>query len=275
MTVVIPTCDRPLLLRRAISSVLVQSHSNIEVLVIDDGVDCSGRDVCAGFDDRRLRWYRNTRTRGACGCRNVGLSLASGVYFAGLDDDDYFHRDRLSVLYSAYRGTYSFVSSNLTMVTRGGDVVRFRGSRLISMADILWGNCVGNQIFTETIKVRTVGGYNEQLESAQDFDLWIRLIERWGAGYRVGAALYYMDQDHGMPRISTSGAKIRGATQFYRVHREKFTLAQRSLYRLELRRLRYSGVPLKRKLYTLCHIGASLFFPSGWLYRWNVYRNVW
>ena len=170
---------------------------------------------------------------------------------------------------------YSFVSSNLKVVKKDQYILRFKGKLLVTMKAILWGNCVGNQVFSETHKVRSVGGYSELLKSAQDFDLWIRLIERWGSGYRVGAALYYVDQNHGMSRISTSEDKMEGATEFYRIHRERFSVAQRTLYNLEFGRIKYSDVPLIRRLYTLCHIGASLCFPSGWLYRLNVRRSVW
>ncbi|MCY4485051.1 MAG: glycosyltransferase [Spirochaetaceae bacterium] len=267
VSIVIPTYERPRLLQRAIGSVLSQSYDNIEVLVIDDSERCEGLEVCAGFHDPRIRAYRNRRGKGACGSRNTGIELAQGAFYTGLDDDDYFHNDRISVLMDAYRKTHSFVASNILQVREQRKSPRFRGGRAIRLSDILWGNCVGNQIFTETSKVRSVGGFDEDLEAGQDVDLWIRMIERWGDALRIERCLYMMDYDHGEARISTTVEITRRVSGFLERHGDKLSTAQRLLYAMRMR----SG----RKAPYLALAAATLVFPGSWNYWIKRTTRVW
>lgn len=88
VSVVIPSCSRPRLLRRAISSALGQSLSDIEVLVVIDG-HCS--DTRAELDrvrDPRLRVVSNASPLGASASRNRGVAASSAEWTAFLDDDD-------------------------------------------------------------------------------------------------------------------------------------------------------------------------------------------
>ena len=90
-TVVIPTYQRPALLNRAIESVLEQTVSDLECIVVDDG---SPTPATTPTDDR-VRLIRCTSNRGAAAARNVGLRAAVGRYVCFLDDDDTFLERRL------------------------------------------------------------------------------------------------------------------------------------------------------------------------------------
>ena len=81
-----------------------------------------------------------------------------------------------------------------------------------------------------------VGGFDEHLASAQDWDLWVRLIERWGSGLRLKEALYSMHIDHEMPRISISAKKVQGMRDAFDKHSRKMSKAQRKLFGLKIRK---------------------------------------
>lgn len=83
VSVVVPTRNRPALLREAVGSVLTQSHAALEVVVVDDGDDPP-----EPFDDPRVRVVRNEGPAGASGARNTGLRAARGDLIAYLDDDN-------------------------------------------------------------------------------------------------------------------------------------------------------------------------------------------
>jgi hypothetical protein len=96
VTVVVPTRDRPEMLRRAVRSVLDQRYEGrIECIVVFDQSDPAPVDVEVG-ENRQLRLERNERTPGLAGARNTGYLLASTAYVANCDDDDEWHRDKLS-----------------------------------------------------------------------------------------------------------------------------------------------------------------------------------
>jgi glycosyltransferase involved in cell wall biosynthesis len=83
-TIVIPTRDRPRLIREAVESALSQTAAGTRVLVVDDGSE----PPVALPDDPRLSIVRHPRPRGAAAARNLGASLATTRFVTFLDDDD-------------------------------------------------------------------------------------------------------------------------------------------------------------------------------------------
>ena len=257
-----------MLLGRAIRSALGQTYSEIEVLVVDDCAKESGLEVCQGFRDPRLRWSRNTSGTGACGSRNTGIGLARGEYYAGLDDDDYFHPERINALLAAYRPEFAFVASNSMMLREGGREVRFRGGQVIRLQDLLWGrNCVGTQILTETSRIREVGGFDETLAAGQDTDMWIRMVERWGPALRIAQCLYTVDWAHAGPRITTSVGVARNMRDYIDRHGDKMNRAQRLV---NLGRMNKYG----NRPYRLLR-AKSLCFPASWDYYFRRLVRIW
>lgn len=92
-SVVIPTHDRADLLGRAVASVLGQTVTDLEVIVVDD----AGSVPVAVPPDPRVRVVRRSVNGGAGACRNTGVELATGRYVAFLDDDDTWVPDRLEL----------------------------------------------------------------------------------------------------------------------------------------------------------------------------------
>ncbi|HYY82632.1 MAG TPA: glycosyltransferase family A protein [Actinomycetes bacterium] len=96
MSVVVPTRDRPELLRRAVGSVLGQSYPGVvECIVVFD--QCEPNLAWGELDERRqLRCTRNQRSPGLAGARNTGIMIAEGELVAFCDDDDEWLPDKLS-----------------------------------------------------------------------------------------------------------------------------------------------------------------------------------
>lgn len=92
-SVIIPTYGRPDYLVDAVDSVLSQTISDFECLVVDD----ASPDPISVPDDPRVRLVRRTENGGPAPARNTGLEQACGKYVAFLDDDDVFTPDRLAL----------------------------------------------------------------------------------------------------------------------------------------------------------------------------------
>jgi glycosyltransferase involved in cell wall biosynthesis len=88
VSVVIPTRHRPKLVLRAIHSVLNQTYSEIELIVVVDGPDEATIATVRSIEDPRLQLIVNPRSLTAAGARNVGAAHATGDWLAFLDDDD-------------------------------------------------------------------------------------------------------------------------------------------------------------------------------------------
>ncbi len=87
ISVVMPTRDRRDYLARAIASILAQTHSNFELVIVDDGSTDDTPALLASIEDKRVRHFRTTGL-GAASARNIGLDAAQGEIITHFDDDN-------------------------------------------------------------------------------------------------------------------------------------------------------------------------------------------
>ena len=86
VSVIIPTYNRALKCKEAVASVLLQTHGNVEVIVVDDESNDNTKEIIYGMDDRVK--FISQRHAGVSAARNAGLEVATGDYIAFLDSDD-------------------------------------------------------------------------------------------------------------------------------------------------------------------------------------------
>lgn len=96
ISVIIPAYNYAAYLGEAIDSVLTQTYTNLEIIVVDDGSTDNTREIVAAFSDPRLRYiYRENG--GLPAARNTGIRSAQGELYAYLDADDTFHPEKLAL----------------------------------------------------------------------------------------------------------------------------------------------------------------------------------
>jgi hypothetical protein len=157
--------------------------------------------------------------------RNLGLAQVTGAFVTYVDDDDEFSAQRIERFLHDWSAEAAFLYTDETRVTPSGRVSAFRRRDTVTPHDIVLENYVGNQVFTRSERLREVGGYDETLAAGQDYDLWIRLIHRFGAARRTvgGEQLIHWSGDS----ISANRAKrARGYLQVYFKHRRKAALTK-------------------------------------------------
>lgn len=231
ISVYLPTFNRLPLLIRAVNSLTAQTFKNFEVIIVDDGSSDGTKDYLSGLNstDPRFRPIEKTKEkRGACASRNLAIAAARGQFVTGLDDDDWFEKNRLQVLMSLWDCKYSCLSTNW-YIFRNGTYRRnsFR-SRIVSYEDICYKNLVGTQFFSLRDRVLKIGGYDESLVASQDYDILIRLIEEYGPAKRLYPALYYFDCNPGRERLSFGDNKKKGTADFVKKHEDRFTKSQKN-----------------------------------------------
>jgi glycosyltransferase involved in cell wall biosynthesis len=186
VSVIIPTCRRPDKVHSTIKSVVNQTFTDLEIIVVnDDEDDKPVKDLIDTLRDKRIHYFRNQRKKGPNGARNTGFDKANGRYIAFLDDDDiwYPHKiqrqmrkfnqssDEVGFVYSGFE-----IISNIEPEISRKIYPQKKGKVLI---DIINGNFVGSP--TPLIRkdiLQQTGLYDENLESAQDWDLWIRIADK-------------------------------------------------------------------------------------------------
>jgi glycosyltransferase involved in cell wall biosynthesis len=98
-SVVIPTYNRASMLNSTIQSVLSQSFTNFELIIVDDGSTDSTRELIRSQSDERIKYFYIANSGGPAKPRNIGISNSNGVWICFLDSDDLWYKEKLQVIY--------------------------------------------------------------------------------------------------------------------------------------------------------------------------------
>lgn len=133
-TVLVPTHNRADLLPRALRSVLSQSFSDFELLVVDDASTDATQQTVAAIADPRIVYHRRQVNGGAAAARNTGIDLARGELLALLDDDDEY----LPGFLEETERTYSEAGPDVGLTWCGVIWVRDTAAGEIVLHEDLW-----------------------------------------------------------------------------------------------------------------------------------------
>lgn len=193
VSIYIPSFNRPALLKRAVTSVLLQTYPHIEVVVANDG-DELPQDLLDYLSQNDVIYLKTKGKEGACKARNMAIEVSKGKYITGLDDDDYFENSRIESFVKAttqhgdaiYFTGYTFLQ---------GSVKKFRKPLFdnVSISEMLKKNYINNQVFAPKSYFVEAGGFDESLPAWQDFDMWIRMIKLFGDAKLIDTYDYVMD----------------------------------------------------------------------------------
>lgn len=174
-------------LREAIDSVLSQTFTDLELLVVDDGSTDESVAIATSVGDARVRCLTGHGRLGLPGTLNVGLNAAAGEYIARLDADDRSHRERIEkqVARLDRDRAIALVGSLARLIDERGapaGVVR----RPTSALAVRWYALLENPLIHSAAMFRRdaatrIGGYDASLPLAEDYDLWGRLLQRYDA----------------------------------------------------------------------------------------------
>ncbi len=111
ISVIVPVYNVAEYLSKSLDSILAQSYSNIEILLIDDGSTDGSTQICEEYasQDGRVKLYRQPN-QGVSAARNLAMSLAQGEYFAFVDSDDWLDEDALEYHYNLLEGSKARLS---------------------------------------------------------------------------------------------------------------------------------------------------------------------
>jgi glycosyltransferase involved in cell wall biosynthesis len=185
VTVVIPVYNRAQHVAAAIKSILAQSFTDFELLLIDDGSTDESVAVLKSYQDPRIRVVCNERNLGIPHTRNRALALARGEYVAMLDSDDtaVAHRLARQVQFLDRYPDYAVIGSWVGVIDDTHRSVRHIGILPVAAEEVrarLLFHCSLSQssIMARTAILRAYR-YSEDYVVCSDFDLWVRLARHY------------------------------------------------------------------------------------------------
>ncbi|MEJ2365702.1 MAG: glycosyltransferase [Deltaproteobacteria bacterium] len=187
LTVLMPVYNAESYLAEAIESLLNQSWTDFEFLIINDGSTDRSREIIQSFADARIRLVDNPTNIGVTKSLNLGLGLAQGEIIARQDADDKSYPERLS-----RQVEFLHAHPNLVLLGCSARAIDANGKPMnlvlrspVGPLAIKWTLMFNTAFIHTTVMFRRstiwekMGGYNESFPRTQDFELWSRIAREY------------------------------------------------------------------------------------------------
>jgi glycosyltransferase involved in cell wall biosynthesis/SAM-dependent methyltransferase len=185
ISVIMAVKDGQKYLHQAIDSVLGQTFSDFEFIIVDDCSADGSLQIIENYDDSRITLIKNRHHLGLSGSLNVGLSAARSEYIARIDADDICLSERFEkqVCFLDQNPSIAVLGTGIRLIDEHGKTIQ--DVHLPLNNDLIkWQLCFINPIahpsvMMRGVAVKQVGGYNTELIRTQDYDLWWRLSVKY------------------------------------------------------------------------------------------------
>lgn len=178
VSIVLPTYNGSRYLRASMESCLSQTHTDLELIVIDDCSTDETPQIVRQFKDPRVIYSRNPQNLRLPRSLNVGFKIAQGDFLTWTSDDNEYTPDAIEKMLACLAGAqaeFTYADSwSLDEGTGRKDVVR-APERL----DLARQNEVGGCFLYSRRAYEAVGDYNPHYEMVEDYDYWIRIARRF------------------------------------------------------------------------------------------------
>lgn len=211
ISVVIPTFNRASTIKGAIDSVLNQTYQNIEIIIVDDGSDDDTEEIINALNNHKIVYYKLDKNMGANLARNYGISNAKGDVIAFQDSDDVWHREKLEKQVNTMNEVNAdvvFCAMEVSQDTKKKVIPNKRlKSQFISFNKILMGSLASTQTLLVKKKCFKDTEFDPKISRLQDWDLVIRLTEKYSVYYLQEVLVDVFIQNDSISMDSSKGYK--------------------------------------------------------------------
>jgi len=258
VSVVLPTRNRPDRLGRALASVLRQSYTRFEVLIVDDASTIPADELVdrVAPGDRRVKVKRLSERAGAAAARNAAFADAQGDVVAFIDDDDEWKPQKLERQLAFFydHPSVGILTADFEIQDerKSARIIQYRGPQSLTPAHLLWFNLPGSFI-CGTLRRSAVGDelwLDQSFPSVEDWDMWVRCSRHTTIG--IVKEILGRVTIHTEERLSDPASELQGLKAFERRHQASMSNACLAFLRAHQR----------------------MEMGKGWRKRFNVLRSI-
>ncbi|MFZ4400853.1 MAG: glycosyltransferase family 2 protein [Bacteroidales bacterium] len=194
ISVLMPVYNGESFLREAIQSILNQSFSDFEFLIIDDGSTDSSYEIILSFKDSRIRVYKNETNLGLIASLNKGVELSCGEFIARMDSDDVSYTNRLEKQLDFMKQHPDIGISGSWMHTSNlGKIVKYPETHEECKTFSFFNSPLAHPtvIFRKKIFIKHNLRYSSDYQVCEDIELWRRCMKFTKLGNLCEPLLYY------------------------------------------------------------------------------------
>ena len=185
ISVILPAYNSEKTIKRTINSVLQQTFTDLELIIINDGSQDSTLDIISQFNDFRVKVFSYPNSGGNIS-RNRGIQVASGKFLSFLDADDLWTVDKLQrQLQTLQENTDVKVAYSWTDYIDENDNFLLSGTYISVNGDVYEQLFItnflenGSNPLIDREVILELGGFDESLNAGQDWDMWLRLANKY------------------------------------------------------------------------------------------------
>ena len=182
VSIVTPIFNNEKVIEETIQSVLNQTYTNWELILVNDASSDNSSNLVKKFveQDKRIKYYEFSTNKGAAEARNYGSKMAKGDYIAFLDADDLWHKTKLEIQIKTLNeknidvcfGSYEMVDSKSNPLN-----IKVHTLPVLTYDKLLKANYIGN--LTGIYNCKNLGKiYTKDLKKRQDWLLWIEALKK-------------------------------------------------------------------------------------------------
>jgi len=225
ISVLLPVYNCELYIKEAIDSILNQTFSDFELLVIDDASTDNTTSVIESFSDERICFHKKEKNLGLIDSLNFGISIAKGKYIARMDGDDISLPER-------FAKQFDFLEKNTNIILCGTAYKTFGAVEKVVKLPITHEEIAAKLCLNSTFGHPTVMGrrdmfekhkYNKDFKNIEDYELWSRLIFEGEVANLDEVLLFYRVHENQVSNIYNDEQRIKSIDiQLYLFKKTKY-----------------------------------------------------
>lgn len=176
----------------AIQSILGQSFTDFEFIIVDDGSTDGVADKIKSFSDTRIKYIKKEVNTGIAESLNLGIASAKGQYIARMDDDDVARPERFEEQLKAFKEDPELILCASNVIIDQKEKIKTKGLAHEEIkVRLVFGNTITHPAVMIKKEVLQKNPYNPEMVPSEDYDLWSRLINRGKFRVLDTPLLYY------------------------------------------------------------------------------------
>lgn len=180
VSIIMPTYNCAKFIGETIKSVIAQTYSNFELIIVDDCSKDNTKDVVNSFDDERIKYYKLEKNSGAAVARTTAMNMAKGKYMAFLDSDDLWMENKLEHQLKFMKdNNYNITCTAYEQVNEDGESLNkvIKTKKKADYNRILLDCPVGNS--TVMYNVEALGKFEvPNIRKRNDDALWLQMLKK-------------------------------------------------------------------------------------------------
>lgn len=187
LSVILAVSNGEKFIKSAIESILEQTFTDFEFIIVDDASTDATPAILEDLEDKRLQIVINKKKKGLTASLNLGLKLAQGEYIARMDADDIALPNRFDQQIEVLEK-----QQDLALVGTGAELIDEEGKTIgrkhfpasfavIKRVIMRFNPFIHPSVMIRRKVIEQIGGYDESLDGAEDYDLFLRIVKDYKA----------------------------------------------------------------------------------------------